>query len=70
MASNGAASSTATVLRLIELYNPTPQAVNLAGWHLTDEQDNPDKGRFHPCRSRFSIPANFWSLASGVVENH
>ncbi len=30
----------------IELYNPTRQAVSLAGWHLTDKPDNPKKWAF------------------------
>jgi hypothetical protein len=30
----------------IEIYNPTSQAINLAGWHLTDEADNLDKWTF------------------------
>jgi hypothetical protein len=30
----------------IEIYNPTPQAINLAGSHLTDEADNLDKWTF------------------------
>ncbi len=30
----------------IEIHNPTPQAINLAGWHLTDEDDNLDKWTF------------------------
>jgi CotH kinase protein/Lamin Tail Domain len=30
----------------IEIHNPTSQAINLAGWHLTDEADNLDKWTF------------------------
>jgi hypothetical protein len=30
----------------IEIYNPTGQPINLAGWALTDEPDDPQKWRF------------------------
>jgi hypothetical protein len=30
----------------IEIHNPTSEAINLAGWHLTDEADNLDKWTF------------------------
>ncbi|TWT35138.1 CotH protein [Posidoniimonas corsicana] len=30
----------------IEIYNPTSQAIDLAGWHLTDRADNLDKWTF------------------------
>jgi hypothetical protein len=30
----------------IEIHNPTSQAINLAGWHLTEEADNLDKWTF------------------------
>ena len=30
----------------VEIYNPTTQSVNLAGWHLTDDSQNPDKWTF------------------------
>lgn len=30
----------------IEIHNPTTQAINLAGWHLTDNLDNLDKWTF------------------------
>jgi len=30
----------------IEIHNPTGAAINLDGWHLTDEEDNLDKWRF------------------------
>src|SRR5688572_13827602 len=30
----------------IEIYNPTSQAIDLAGWHLTDNAGNLDKWTF------------------------
>src|SRR5215213_340316 len=48
VASNGAslADGDGQSADWIEIYNPTQQVVNLAGWHLTDEADNPDKWTF------------------------
>jgi len=47
----------------IELHNELAQPVNLAGWHLSDDPDNPGKWTFPPA----SIPPNgyFLVFASG-----
>ncbi|MFW6153854.1 MAG: lamin tail domain-containing protein [Planctomycetota bacterium] len=47
----------------IEIHNPTDAAVNLGGWHLTDEADNRDKWQF----PSVTIPAGDYLLvfASG-----
>lgn len=56
----------------IEIYNPTAQTVNLAGWHLTDEASNLDKWTFPALAQSVLSPGEFLIVfASGqLVENH
>jgi len=42
----------------VEIYNPTAASINLAGLHLSDNPDNPDKWAF----PNVSIPANGYLL--------
>jgi hypothetical protein len=45
----------------IEIYNPTAQAINLAGWHLTDDDENLDKWTFPAAPQAVLDPtANVW----------
>jgi hypothetical protein len=48
MASNGKtiADGNGQFSDWIEIYNPTNQPINLAGWHLTDDEDSPAKWTF------------------------
>ncbi len=52
-----------------ELYNANPNTVNLAGWYLTDDLNEPDKFKFE---SNFYIESNGFRLlwADGDDENH
>jgi hypothetical protein len=56
----------------IEIYNPTAQAMNLAGWHLTDDATNLDKWTFPAAPQAVLDPGEFLVVfASGqATENH
>ena len=56
----------------IEIYNPTSQAINLAGWHLTDEATNLDKWTFPAIPQSVLDPGEFLIVfASGqLVETY
>ena len=43
----------------IEIHNPTSQAINLAGWHLTDEADNLDKWTFPAAAQSMLDPGEY-----------
>ena len=43
----------------IEIYNPTQQTVNLAGWHLTDDAGNLDKWTFPALSQSILEPGEF-----------
>jgi hypothetical protein len=74
MASNGSglADGDGNNSDWIEIYNPTAQAVNLAGWHLTDEADNLDKWTFPALGQSVLAPGEFLVVfASGqLIENY
>ena len=48
----------------IELYNPTPEAVNLGGWYLTDDPDELTQWRF-PAGTRIAANGYLLVFASG-----
>jgi hypothetical protein len=43
----------------IEIYNPTTQGIDLAGWHLTDEADNLDKWTFPAVQQSMLDPGEY-----------
>jgi hypothetical protein len=52
----------------IEIYNPTSQTINLAGWHLTDESQNLDKWTFPALAQSVLDPGEFLVVfASGQL---
>jgi hypothetical protein len=74
MASNGEslADGDGNFSDWIELYNPTQETVNLAGWHLTDEATNLDKWTFPALPQSVLEPGEFLIVfASGqLVETY
>ncbi len=74
MASNGAtlADGDGNFSDWIELYNPTQQTINLAGWRLTDEATNLDKWTFPALPQSVLEPGEFLIVfASGqLVETY
>ena len=61
MASNGTtiADGNGEFSDWIEIYNPTNQAINLAGWHLTDDQDELVKWTFPNVAQSVLDPGEF-----------
>ncbi len=46
----------------IEIYNPSAQAVDLAGWYITDDAAQLTKYQFPPAGTEAIVPANDWLL--------
>jgi hypothetical protein len=73
MASNGTslADGNGQFSDWIEIYNPTGQTINLAGWHLTDDQDEPAKWTFPNVPQTVLEPGEFLIVfASAQLTNN